>query len=339
MTIQELEKELKEGKLNSIYLLYGEERFLLESDVKKIKKLFGEMILGINYIQIDETNADELISDLETPAFGYEKKLLIVKNSGLFKKEGKRKNVKLSELKEKVSDYFKTNIEDIKTYNIVLFIEEEIEKNALYKLVDKEGIVCEFEKQKLPSLVKRLKSIFNAYKVNIDDTTIKYLIEECGTGMQELINESIKLIEYAGENGTVTKNDIDLLCIKQIEAVIFTLTDSLGKKDIKSALETLKNLLYNKEPIQKILITLYNHFKKLYLTKIALEENMNIAEALNFKPNQMFLAGKYKTQASYFTKEELKQIIEELINLDRNSKIGLIDINIGLESILSKYCS
>ena len=211
MTIQELEKELKEGKLNSIYLLYGEERFLLESDVKKIKKLFGEMILGINYIQIDETNADELISDLETPAFGYEKKLLIVKNSGLFKKEGKRKNVKLSELKEKVSDYFKTNLEDIKTYNIVLFIEEEIEKNALYKLVDKEGIVCEFEKQKLPSLVKRLKSIFNAYKVNIDDTTIKYLIEECGTGMQELINESRKLIEYAGENGTVTKSDIDLL--------------------------------------------------------------------------------------------------------------------------------
>ena len=96
MTIQELEKELKEGKLNSIYLLYGEERFLLESDVKKIKKLFGEMILGINYIQIDETNTDELISDLETPAFGYEKKLLIVKNSGLFKKEGKRKNIKLS---------------------------------------------------------------------------------------------------------------------------------------------------------------------------------------------------------------------------------------------------
>lgn len=91
MTIQELEKELKEGKLNSIYLLYGEERFLLESDVKKIKKLFGEMISGINYIQIDETNVEELISDLETPAFGYEKKLIVVKNSGLFKKEGKRK--------------------------------------------------------------------------------------------------------------------------------------------------------------------------------------------------------------------------------------------------------
>lgn len=339
MTIQELEEELKEGKLNSIYLLYGEERFLLESNLKKIKKLFGEMISGINYIQIDDTNVEQLISDIETPSFGYEKKLIVVKNSGLFKKEGKRKNAKLSELKEKVSDYFKNNITDIKEYNVIVFIEEEIEKNKLYKIIEKEGIVCNFEKQKQVELIKRLKAIFSAYKVNVDTDTLKYLIEECGTGMQELINESRKLIEYAGGNGTVNKSDIDLLCIKQIEAVIFTLTDSLGKKDIKSALETLRNLIYNKEPIQKILITLYNHFKKLYITKIALEKNMNIAEALNFKPNQLFLAGKYKAQASYFKKQELKQILDEFILLDQNSKIGLIDINIGLEAILSKYCS
>ena len=32
-------------------------------------------------------------------------------------------------------------------------------------------------------------------------------------------------------------------------------------------------------------------------------------------------------------------IIEELIMLDKNYKIGLIDLNVGLEAILSKYCS
>ena len=61
MTILELEKELKSNILEGIYLLYGEETFLLESSLKKIKKLFGEMILGINYIQIDDTNLEELI--------------------------------------------------------------------------------------------------------------------------------------------------------------------------------------------------------------------------------------------------------------------------------------
>ena len=294
---------------------------------------------GINYIQIDESNVEELITDLQTPAFGYEKKLIIVKNSGLLKKEGKRVNAKLKELKEKVSEYISKNLEEIIEYNILIFIEEDIEKGKLYKLLEKQGKVCAFERQTPSQIITRLKVIYNAYKVNIEDSTLKYLIESCGTSMQELINESRKLIEYAGENGLVKKEDIDLLCIKEVDAVIFTLTDSLGKKDIKNALETLKNLIYNKEPIQKILITLYNHFKKIYFTKLALEERKDIAVVLNLRPNQMFLASKYKVQAGYFGKQELRDIIKELIMLDKNYKIGLIDLNIGLESILSKYCS
>ena len=53
----------------------------------------------------------------------------------------------------------------------------------------------------------------------------------------------------------------------------------------------------------------------------------------------MFLVTKYKMQADYFKEQELKNIVEELINLDYKYKIGLIDLNIGLESILCRYCS
>ena len=56
MTIEELEKILRTGNLDSIYLLYGEEQYLLEQTVKKIKKNFGELVNGINYIQMDEKN-------------------------------------------------------------------------------------------------------------------------------------------------------------------------------------------------------------------------------------------------------------------------------------------
>lgn len=339
MTVVELEKELKENKLNSIYLLFGEETFLLESSLKKIKKIFGEILPGINYIQIDDTNIEELIPDIQTPAFGYEKKLIIVKNSGIFRKEGRKQTNKIKELKQKVYKYFEDNIQEIKDGSVVVFIEDDAENNELYKLINNEGIVCNFEKQTQGQIIKRLKAIFSAYKVNIDEQALKYLIDSCGNGMQELINESRKLIEYAGENGKIEKNDIDLLCIKEVNAVIFTLTDSLGKKDIKTALNTLKNLIYNKEPIQKILVTLYNHFKKLYFTKLALNKNKDIAEALNLKANQMFLVNKYKTQASYFETIDLKSILNELILLDKNSKIGQIDLNIGLEAILAKYCS
>ena len=339
MTIDALEKKIQKEIQNGIYLFYGEELYFLETIIKKMKKNFGELIPGINLVTIDETNIQNIIPEIETPAFGYNKKLIIVKNTGLFKKEGKRKNAILTEEKEKLIKYIPEHIKEIEESIVLIFIEESADKFKLYKLIDEYGVICQFEKQKLPQLVARLKAICNAYKVKVDDITLKYLVENCGTSLQDLINEIRKLIEYVGAEGIITKNEIDLLAIKQIESVIFDLTDNLGKKDIDKALEVLNNLLYNKEPIQKILITLYNHFKKLYLVKLSEKHKRDLAQSLNLKPNQMFLVSKYKGQAGYFQEEELKNILFELINLDSNYKVGLIDLNIGLESILCRYCS
>lgn len=326
----------------SIFLLYGEETYLLEAKLKKIKKQFGEMVKGINYIQIDETNIQELISDIETPAFGYAKKLIIARNTGMFKKEkktAKGPELALIKLSNKVAEYINENISLINEAVDLVFVEEEAEKNNLYKAIEKNGEVIEFSLLKLPELIQNIQKICTAYKVKIDNGTAKYFIENCGTNMQELINEIRKLIEYVGTDGIITVNDVDLLCIKQIDSVIFDLTDNLGKKDISKAMEVLNNLIYEKEPIQKILITLYNHFKKLYIVKIAEEYKKDLATSMKLKPNQLFLTTKYKNQAKYFSREEIENIMEEFINLDANYKVGLIDINVGLESILCRYCS
>ena len=142
-----------------------------------------------------------------------------------------------------------------------------------------------------------------------------------------------------GCGGTITKEDIDKLATPELESVIFGLTDNLGRKEIKKSLKILEELLYNKEPIQRIMVMLYNHFKKLFIVKLSEKYNKNLAESLNLKPNQMFLTTKYKQQASYFTGRDLKDLLEALADLDSNYKSGLIDVNVGLEAILCRYCS
>ena len=326
----------------SVRLLYGEETYLLETKLKRIKKDFGELIKGINFIQIDDTNVQELIADIETPAFGYEKKLIIARDTGLFKKEkktAKGQELVVNNLMNKIAEYINENISLINEAVELIFVEEEAEKNTLYKTIEKNGEIMEFPLLKLPDLIQNIQKICMAYKVKIDNGTAKYFIECCGTSMQDLINEIRKLIEYVGQDGVITNKEVDLLSIKQIDSVIFDLTDNLGKKDTKKAMEVLNNLIYEKEPIQKILITLYNHFKKLYIVKIAEEYRKDLALAMKLKPNQLFLTTKYKMQAKYFSKQEIEKIMEEFINLDANYKVGLIDINIGLEAILCRYCS
>ena len=338
MKIEELEKSLKQGILGSLYLLYGEEKYLINNCVKNIEKLFGEKIAGINFVLIDENNVNEIISDIQTPAFGFERKLIVAKNTGLFKKDAKKKTKNdNSNIKVKLTSYLEENIDILKKDVVLVFIEETAEKCELLNIFEKHGIVCKSEYLKPFQIQTRIKNIANLYGVNIDKTTIDYFIECCGTDMQELVNEIRKLIEYEGKGNTITKQDIDKLSIKKIESIIFDLTDNLGKKNTKQAIDVLRNLVLSKEPLQKILITLYNHFRKIYLTKIAIKSNKDIVSSLELKPNQVFLANKYKMQAGYFKTSELKKILQELYKLDYKSKIGLIDLSIGLESVLCTY--
>lgn len=311
-----------------IYLLFGEDEYLRNEYLKKIKKAFGELQLGINYVQIDENNVSNIISDIETPAFGFPTKLIIAKDTGLFKKK--------NALADTLAEYLKTaNLDGVE----LVFVEITPEKNALYNTISKIGEVKEFKEQKLPQLITKVKSIAKAYNVSLTENTAGYFIECVGTNMSDIINELRKLIEYAGNGGTIVKDDIDALSIKKSESIIFDLTDNLGRKKIADAIEVLHNLIYAKEPVQRILIMLYNHFKKLYIIKLAIEENKNVAQSLKLKPNQAFLVGKYQTQAKYFSKEELRSLLEELIKIDSSSKSGGIEINVGLETVLCKYCS
>ena len=313
-----------------VYLLFGEDEYLRNEYLKKIKKSFDTLQLGINYIQIDETNVSEIISDIETPAFGLDKKLIIAKDTGLFKKK--------NAFSEKLAEYLKENANNLEDL-VLVFAEQEVEKNKLFNTIKEVGQALEFKEQNMSQLIKKVKSLANAYKVEIKENVAGYFIECVGTNMSDIINEIRKLIEYAGSGGEIKKEDIDSLSIKKSESIIFDLTDNLGKKKIDVALDVLHNLIYAKEPVQRILVMLYNHFKKLYIIKLAVEENRNVAQSLNLKPNQMFLVNKYTAQAKAFNKEELRNLLEELIKIDEYSKSGKIDINIGLESILCEYCS
>ena len=330
--ILDLENDLKNQNLHGIYVFYGEEKYLQQEYLRKIKKIFGELSLGINYILLDENMIDTLISDIETPAFGYEKKLIIIRDSNLFKKDCK------SPMKEKFKKYVSENMDIINEAVVIVFIEEIVHKMDLYKTVEKNAVIIETKELKPIEIKNRLKRICAMYKVQISDQNLNYLIETAGTSMQDLINEIRKLIEYAGENGEIKKEDIDKLTIKEIQAIIFDLTDYLGTKNTEKALEVLNNLIYNKEPLQKIIITLYNHFRKIYLTKLALKERRDLVEVLSLKPNQVFLTTKYRKQAEYFKEKEILQILKELIDLDYKSKSGQIDLDIGLKTVLCKNC-
>ena len=130
----------------------------------------AKLLYGINYIEIDEESLDSLLQEIEMPCFGYSKKMIIVKNSGLFKKETKKKVSGLKELRDNLEKYLEDNIEEIKENLLLIFVEDTVEKLNITKLIENlDGVICEFAEQNPIILEKRLTAICNAYKVNAEN--------------------------------------------------------------------------------------------------------------------------------------------------------------------------
>lgn len=178
----------------------------------------GKDKFGINYIDLDDENViSSLMPEIKTPPFGYDKKMMVIKNSGLFRKETKKKVQGLKELRDSLEKYIKENYEEVKQNLLLVFIEESVEKLNITKIFESiGGIICEFQEEKPLKLEKRLLSICDAYKVKTENGAIKELIEISGTNLQCLINEIRKLIEYAGERWYYNERKCIESCNKNI---------------------------------------------------------------------------------------------------------------------------
>ncbi len=316
----------------NLYLITGDDVLEKEETLAKIQEDFGEKVKGINYIVLDKDSLKNLESEINTYAFGFSKKLIIVK---LDKKEKAEKSTDESDSVEEKNDWFTPELENSLaelTDVVVVFYGEFLKRSKIYKLVDKYGecIIC--DKKKDYDVMTWCAKVFKENNVEITNTDVNYLISLCGTDKLVLKNEIEKLISYSLDTLKITKKDIDNLSIRTSDVIIFDLTDSLGNKNVKAALNSLNELLENKEPIQKIVIMIAKHFKSLLVAKVAMMENRNVMEELATK--SPYACNKYKSQAKLFTFDELKEKIRALAELDINSKTGLIDLKIGLEKVI-----
>lgn len=299
--------------MSNIYLLYGEEKYELNQKVEKIKKEFSNLQVGVNLFYINNDNIDELPSITQGVTFFGSEKLIIIKNTNL---------------------KFDTNIikdidEDIK----VIIIEESVDKRlSEYKNLAKFAECIEFKHLDAAQMTDFIISTLKRYNVKISYEDAQYMQNVCGEDKSNNINEMQKLVIYVGNGGTVTKDIIDNICSKTLNAKIFDVLENIINKRKKIAIEQLNTLLQQKEPIVKIYIMLYKQYKQLYMIKLLkVKGEKNIAAAIGLHP---FVVKKLLTSCDKYTEQELKNIIYAFDEYDQKTKNGDIDFEIGLKKII-----
>lgn len=157
-----------------------------------------------------------------------------------------------------------------------------VKKNTkLTKLVNtaekNNGVAAELNHRTVPELVKMLTSGAEKRGCRFDGAAARYLVETVGEDINTLKNELDKLCSYTPQ-GEITRQIIDLVCTKTVEASVYNLSKQIIECNMTAALKTLDELFYLKvEPII-ILSTISGFYVDMYRGFVAKERGMRSEE-------------------------------------------------------------
>ncbi len=337
MAYKDFTNDIKNNTLNNIYLLYGSEKYLIDNSIKMLRdKIIPKDFLDFNYIQLDssETTIDNIINSAYTVPLFSEKKIIHIKNTNYFNKSN------LTQTDEtKLLEY----INSASSSTILIFNCNGVpdKRKKLYKSIQKNGKIVEFDKLTPLEFPKWVAKRFKLEKINIDSNTLKYLVNRIGylnknsdKTLYEIDSEINKLINFTKTKMTVDTNDINVIIKEPYETNIFEFLDGLSAGNIKNSINAVNKLIENGEAPLKIVSMINRQFRMIYKTK-SLKESGYSASSISQKigiPN--FVANKNISFANYVSFENLSTILNLSTSYERMIKTGKMNDEIALETLV-----
>jgi DNA polymerase-3 subunit delta len=204
------------------------------------------------------------------------------------------------------------------TSMLVILNEKACEPLKKYKSV----CVVDCAKQDVYLLIKWIRAECGRANVNIDGETAKLLAEYCSCDMTRIETETAKLIAYVGDGGSIDKQAVDEMVAKDTEHKIYELTGYIGKKKFDLALQVIRDMVSKGETMQRIIVYIYNYYRRLLLTAISDRTVGELATAFGITETG---ARKTKEQAQMFKKRALKNAVDALTETDYKIKSGQND--------------
>ena len=320
MTEAELKKELKSGEFKRFYFIYGEDNYLKNYYTAQIANKSAAVLPDMNLIKLDGTKTDFQTIYAQTeqlPCMADYRCVVLT-------------DYNFAALKEDEQTAVLDMIADLPESTVFVMIADTFEIpqkkpgnwQKLIKAAEKCGGALRFDHMGVSGLQNMLIKGAQKRKVMLDLSTAAYMIECCGREIAQLQNELDKLCSYVGEGGRITREDIERLCAKTVDADRYRLAKCIFSGNIPAALQLIGDLLYMRVNEIEISMLIIGGFIDAYRAKCATAASVSpkeAAEALGYKGREFVIENSARS-AGRIKMKTLRECIEILSENDIRMK-------------------
>ncbi len=330
----DLKRQIKENNMSNCYLFYGNEEYLKQFYANRICSKFvaeGSETFSLRKFDGKENTLDEVFEGAQSISFMSEYSVVIARDFALDSLNNNEKDQLLE---------FLQNQPDT---SITVFWMDSIEvlpKNAKWKWVidnfTEYATVVDFQK----AVGRELRKLVCAYASKqgclMNESTASYLIELSGDSLNVLFNEIQKSCNFAGQGNEITREHIDSIAVRSLEARVFDLSKHILNYNAQGALELLHTLMMQKaEPID-IFGVILTSFVDIYRVKMAVSAGESVlypAKLFDYK-NKDFRLKNSSRFASKLSVEQIRECFDCFAESDKALKNTSQDGELILEKLI-----
>lgn len=329
LQLNQFNARLKAGELSPLYLFYGEEQFLVNEALERLKPVaLGEGLPDFNLdsYYCNEVDIPRLVDVIGTLPMMAKSRVVILKNA--------------HELKTDQMGILLPVVENpVESTCFILIAKKMDQRKKFFKHFLEKGQCVKCDRPNDKDMPNWVKYIAKKHGKSISSEVADFIFQIVGNSLSDINNEMAKLVQYVGDKAEITKKDVVSAVSKLRVESVFELAKAIGEGDQAKSLYCLVNLLGHGENEVGILALISRHMRILSLVKESLKEGLNnyqIAKRVGVPP---FYVHEYISQASKWSDFKLRHIHQALLLTDKALKSSPVSAHIWLENFIIKTCS
>jgi DNA polymerase-3 subunit delta len=319
-----LERHLERQSLRPVYLFIGEEEFLMERALKRLEQAlsekWGEAVSRV-VREAPEVSPEEFFAQARLSTLWGSGQLLILRRAETYPVQ--------------VLNALVAYLDHPAPRSLVILTAPSLkardaEKHPVFGRLAKDEAVVGFLRLREGDLLPWLAQEAKRLGKTLPPAAAQRLVEVVGDNLSELHQELKKLALFAGDETTLTPQQVSQLASHSRSYNIFALTDALGESALPRRLAALDHLLDLGEPPARILTMLARQLRLLIRYKESAPHSSpaDLAKKLRLPPGIIKRLGR---QAQNFSLKALQAHLELLHQADLALKTRAANPRVWLE--------